>query len=67
MESLGPKRGTVGSIMSGRVVTVQPDTAIRDAMELFAQGEVQAVPVINAQGQLLGILTANDLLREALR
>ena len=67
LETAGPKRGTVGSIMSGRVVTLQPDTSIRDAVELFAQGEFQAVPVINAQGQLLGILTANDLLRETLR
>lgn len=62
----GHPRGTVGSIMSGRVITIHPEASIQDAISVFAQSELQSIAVVNAQGQLVGQLTANDVLKASL-
>ena len=49
--------------MSGSIISLSPEMPIRDAVGVFAQSEYSQLPVINQDGQLMGILTANDLLK----
>jgi len=48
-------------IMTTDVLSVAPETSVRDAMELLARQHVSGVPVI-ANHQLVGIVTTTDLL-----
>lgn len=48
-------------IMSTDVVTVTPETTIREAMEVLARRHMSGAPVVSGE-QLVGIVTANDLM-----
>ena len=52
----------VGKIMTKEPLTISPSTPLREAVEIFFQKKVGALPVI-AGGKLVGILTDNDMLR----
>lgn len=52
----------VSDIMSDDLVTVQEDSGIYETIELISEEGVNRVPVVNAHGKLVGILTSNDLL-----
>ena len=47
--------------MSTDVVTVTPETTIREAMEVLARRHMSGAPVVSGE-QLVGIVTANDLM-----
>ncbi len=49
--------------MSAPVVSVCPDTALRRAIDLMLDAEISGLPVIDAQGALVGMVTEGDLLR----
>src|SRR3954452_9895780 len=53
------KRSEAGMIVEP--VTLQPDALVRDALELMAHYKVSGVPVTDADGMLVGILTNRDL------
>jgi acetoin utilization protein AcuB len=53
---------TVRDVMTWGVVTVRPETAIRDAAWLMREQRLGALPVVRA-GRLVGILTERDVLR----
>jgi CBS-domain-containing membrane protein len=55
----------VHEVMSTPVVSVAPETTIRDAVRLLAEHGITAVPVIDDQGELLGVLSEADVLLEA--
>jgi len=48
-------------IMSTNVVTVSPETSIREAMELFGRNHVSGAPVVSG-GKLAGVVTGGDLM-----
>src|SRR4051812_29748529 len=48
-------------IMTTDVVTVTPETTIREAMELLAARHVSGAPVVNER-ELVGVVTATDLI-----
>ncbi|MBM3269255.1 MAG: CBS domain-containing protein [Candidatus Sericytochromatia bacterium] len=54
---------TVGGCMSTEVYAVLPEDTIYAAAELLLAAGVSAVPVVDHQGQLAGILTLTDLLK----
>lgn len=57
---------TVEQVMSKRLVTIAPDTTIREAAEILASREFHAIPV--CEGTLLvGIVTTTDLIRYLLK
>lgn len=56
------KHRTVGDVMTAQVVTVAPHTAFKDIAILFAQHHISAVPVIDEQRHVLGIVSETDLL-----
>lgn len=48
--------------MSSKVVTVAPDTKIRELWGLIFAKHVNAVPVVDSKQKLVGILTKEDIL-----
>jgi CBS domain-containing protein len=50
-------------IMTMGATTVRPDTTIEHAARVMLEHHISGLPVVNAQGQLLGIVTERDLLR----
>jgi CBS domain-containing protein len=54
---------TVGEIMTHDPVTVRPDTDLRTVKRLFEERDFNAVPVVDAQGRLVGLVTKLHLLR----
>jgi chloride channel protein, CIC family len=54
---------TVGAIMSTRFVTAFPDETLRMVADRMAAQRIGAMPVIDRQGNLRGLLSQYDLLR----
>ena len=54
-----------GDIMTRDVLTVHPATPLLDALQLMLDRRVSGMPVVDAAGRVLGILTEGDLLRRA--
>jgi CBS domain-containing protein len=52
-------------IMQRELITATPDMAIEDAVRLMVAHRISALPVINAAGSVVGILSESDLLRRA--
>ena len=52
----------VKNVMKKRVVTVTPDTPIKDAARLMADKKIGCVPVIS-KGTLVGLVTTTNILR----
>ena len=52
---------TVANIMTKNVVTVQPDTEIKEAIKVMKKNEFGCMPVIY-ENHLVGIITINDVL-----
>ncbi len=55
----------VGDIMTHPVITVTPETTIGEAAELMIGHRISGLPVVNAAGDVTGIVTEGDLLRRA--
>jgi CBS domain-containing protein len=56
----------VENSMSKRVFSCQPADLLEDALRTMADHQVRRVPVVDAAGKLLGILSLNDLFRRIL-
>jgi CBS domain-containing protein len=52
----------VSEIMSRPVITVSADAGIKDAAMLLTANDVSALPVVDADGSLVGIVSEADLL-----
>lgn len=56
---------TVRDIMKSNVITVAPDTTVRQLARLLADEEISGAPVVNEEGVLLGVVSATDVVRLA--
>ena len=54
---------TAGDIMSRNVVTTQPDAPLQAVIGTMLERHISGVPVVDAAGRMVGILTEGDLLR----
>jgi len=61
----GKKRVRVGEYMNRRLVTVAPETTLQQAIDLLLQHRFGSLPVVGADGHLLGIVTETDFLAAA--
>jgi CBS domain-containing protein len=52
----------IKEFMKKKVVTVKPDTPIKDAARLMVEKKVGCVPVLS-EGSLVGLVTTTDILR----
>ena len=55
----------VSDIMTHPVITVTPETTVGEAAELMLCHRISGLPVVNAAGEVVGIVTEGDLLRRA--
>lgn len=56
---------TVRDIMNPKVVTVTPDTTVRQLARILADEEISGAPVVDGNGSLLGVVSATDVVRLA--
>lgn len=54
---------TAADIMTKNVKTVRPDASVAEIARLLCDNQISAVPVCDAQGQVIGMLSEGDLLR----
>ena len=55
------KDKTVKDIMTRSVITVTPDTSIRELVELLGRHKINGVPVVDENSRLVGIVTEADV------
>jgi acetoin utilization protein AcuB len=57
----------VSEIMTADPVTVSPDDTIGEAAQLMLNHMISGLPVVNHQGELVGIITESDIFRLVVR
>ncbi|GHE20234.1 CBS domain-containing protein [Halomonas urumqiensis] len=50
-------------VMTRNVISVSPDSEVREIASLLLEHAISAVPVVNAAGKVLGIVSEGDLMR----
>ena len=60
---MGTKVSSVLKRKGPDVVTVTPQQTVARVVEVLAQNRIGAVPVINQEGQLIGIISERDIIR----
>jgi CBS domain-containing protein len=53
----------VDDVMTTRVLTVGPDSDLAEAVELMTTTGVKSVPVVTANGRVLGVVSRSDVVR----
>ncbi|TIC84336.1 CBS domain-containing protein [Nocardioides sp. GY 10127] len=56
----------VHEVMTSRPISIGPRTRVKAAMRLLATNKLTSLPVVTAEGVLVGIVSEADLLRDAL-
>lgn len=52
-----------GDIMSERLFKVRPETSVADIAQTMVERQISAVPVVDAEDRVVGIITERDLMR----
>jgi CBS domain-containing protein len=52
-------------VMTSSVISVTPETTVRDAAKLLVQHRISAMPVLDGDGDLVGMVSEGDLLHRA--
>ncbi len=58
-----PSLCTVDEVMAREVLAVRPDISLRTAAELMLEHAISGMPVVDEEGQLVGMLSKTDLVR----
>ena len=53
----------LSELMSRPLITIQPGASLKDAVVLMQQKDIRRLPIIDKEGQLVGIITERDILR----
>ena len=53
----------VKDYMASRLITFNPTTHVVDAMDVFLKQEISGAPVVDEEGQLVGVLSEADLMQ----
>lgn len=51
-------------VMVSEVLTVREDTPLKEVAALFKEKRITGVPVVNAAGELRGVLSESDIIRK---
>mgnify|MGYP005846846465 CR=1 FL=1 len=57
---------TLGEIMQERIITVLAEDHYRDVLETISKYDIIAVPVVDENGHMLGVITVDDVLNTIL-
>lgn len=58
-----PQDTTIGEIMTSNPMAVPPEMPFGHALHLMFEGGLQHLPVVNAERELLGVVSASDALQ----
>lgn len=61
-----PASVKVSEIMSSPLITIKPTTSVREAANIMMKKGIRRLPIVNNEGELIGIITDNDILNVAL-
>jgi len=64
--STRPRRETVRDLMTDRVYTLGPQDDLEELLELMDDHRIRHVPVVDRDGDLVGLVSQRDLARGAL-
>jgi CBS domain-containing protein len=64
-EGKSPESMTVGEIATRKIVTIDPQQDLDEALRLMAQHQVRRLPVVEEDGKLVGIVAQADIARNA--
>jgi magnesium transporter len=64
---LAPLEATVAELMNNRFVALKATDLQEDAVAVFAEADLPALPVTDSDGHLIGVVTADDILDVAER
>jgi CBS domain-containing protein len=51
---------TAADLMTAPVLTIPQETSLREAARLLSQSSISGAPVVDAEGQCLGVLSSSD-------
>lgn len=54
---------SVGEVMTQVVVTVAPETTVREFVRLLLERGISGAPIVDGRGQVLGVVSATNVLR----
>ncbi|MDQ6746683.1 MAG: CBS domain-containing protein, partial [Candidatus Dormibacteraeota bacterium] len=55
----------VGEIMTRNVLTARADTMVVDVVRLMAKNRITGLPVVDADGRLIGVVSESDIIGKA--
>jgi len=63
--SHGPmeKKYDASDVMVRNVITIGPQALVSEAAKLLTENDISALPVVNEQGDVVGIISEADLMR----
>lgn len=64
-EEKNPRQVKVEAIMSRDLVTAKPDDDLERVAQLMQENQVRRIPVVDEQGQLVGMIAQADLAQES--
>jgi CBS domain-containing protein len=53
---------TVAEVMTRNPICVQPETPLKEAIQILAERRISGLPVVDADGKLAGIISETDLM-----
>ena len=62
LQARDPRRARISFIMSKPLITVSPQTDLREAINLMTERRIKKLPVVE-DGNLLGLLSITDIVR----
>lgn len=60
-----PLEMIVGEVMTDNPVTVTPETSVEECCQMMERNQIRRVPVVDAEGNLCGIIAQADIARKA--
>jgi CBS domain-containing protein len=54
----------IADIMTKEVITVTPETSLRDLAEIFSTKHINGVPVVSESGEVIGVVCEADLVKQ---
>jgi acetoin utilization protein AcuB len=57
----------VGKIMTPQPITISPEATLAEAAQVMLKHKISGLPVVDKQGNLVGIITESDIFRLVVR
>ena len=64
LKNINKVNNKLSSIMSKRVITIEADADVKDAVKLMVQNKIKRIPVLD-KGKLVGLVSVTDLIAYA--